>query len=224
MRMSLYTQTTCYHVGYMVHICMYICTICMYFMLVLVIIILRLVTKCVLLVVCFRTSPSFSMYNVCICVHYTLQVDVYAYNLTEEIWDNLQSSLQKNLDWLKLRHGLLQHVVLQKMGLFDHTEAEDMEPWTSVSYLRELVSMYTTCHVGGSVGVHYPPCWWECGCALPAMLVGVWVCTTRHVGKSVCALPAMLVRVCVSVYILKTSIFFFPTFTTCRYGKTVQNT
>ena len=138
-----------------------------------------------------------------VCVHYTLQVDVYAYNLTEEIWVSLQSSLQKNLDWLKLRHGLLQHIVLQKMGLFDHTEAEDMEPWTSVSYWWEQVSMYTTHHVGGvrvcgCVCVHHPSRLWECGCGLPAKLVGVSV----------------------SVYILKTFIIFCPTFNTvhvCRY-------
>lgn len=57
---------------------------------------------------------------------------MYAYNLSEDVWTTLTADAQHNLEWLQLRVGLLQHILLQKMGLFHHSEAEDMEPWTSV--------------------------------------------------------------------------------------------
>ena len=57
---------------------------------------------------------------------------MYAYNLSEDVWTTLIADAQRNLEWLQLRVGLLQHILLQKMGLFNHSETEDMEPWTSV--------------------------------------------------------------------------------------------
>lgn len=57
---------------------------------------------------------------------------MYSYNLSEDVWSALTADAQRNLQWLQLRMGLLQHILLQKMGLFSHAETADMEPWTSV--------------------------------------------------------------------------------------------
>lgn len=58
---------------------------------------------------------------------------MYSYNLSEDVWSALMADAQRNLEWLQLRLGLLQHILLQKMGLFSHADTSDMEPWTSVS-------------------------------------------------------------------------------------------
>ena len=57
---------------------------------------------------------------------------MYAYNLSDDVWSALTADAQRHLEWLQLRMGLLQHILLQKMGLFSHADSGEINPWTSV--------------------------------------------------------------------------------------------
>ena len=67
------------------------------------------------------------------------QVDLWLYNMVDRHAKNVQLQLSNLLDWQNKRIGFLQTILTQKMGLFHHTNARDVAPYTKVSSHHMMV-------------------------------------------------------------------------------------
>ena len=65
--------------------------------------------------------------------HFLPQVDLWLYNVVDRHVKSVQTQLTNLLEWHNKRIGFLQTILTQKMGLFHHTNARDIAPYTKVS-------------------------------------------------------------------------------------------
>ena len=66
----------------------------------------------------------------CLCAR--SQAQLWFYNLSEEITSRVRHQLNVLGEWQQMRAGLLHHILAQKMGLFQHTHARDIQNGTKV--------------------------------------------------------------------------------------------
>lgn len=60
------------------------------------------------------------------------QAQLWFYNLSEEMIARVRHQLNMLGEWQQMRAGLLHHILAQKMGLFQHTHARDIQNCTKV--------------------------------------------------------------------------------------------
>ena len=68
-----------------------------------------------------------------VCIGYIcLQADLWLYNFSEVSNKKLGDKLSKIHEWQSCRVGLAHHLLVQKLGLFQHTQARDIHQYTKV--------------------------------------------------------------------------------------------
>ena len=80
-------------------------------------------------------SPVTVMYKIIFYI-VTSQADLYMYNISDELTMVFKKHISKLLSWQQKRAGLMNHIMLQKMGLYYHTGATDIAPNTTVSAMN----------------------------------------------------------------------------------------
>lgn len=78
---------------------------------------------------------------------FVLQADLWLYNLSEDLVMQVRNRLDGLNKWQQTRVGFLHHLLAQKMGLFQHTHAQDIRERTSMaakhcSSLQDTVLLY----------------------------------------------------------------------------------
>jgi hypothetical protein len=73
--------------------------------------------------------------------------ELWLYNLSEELVTQVRNRLDGLNKWQQTRVGFLHHLLAQKMGLFQHTRAQDLREWTTLaakhcSSLQDTVILY----------------------------------------------------------------------------------
>ena len=77
------------------------------------------------------------MYKIITFYIVTSQADLYMYyNISDELTMVFKKHINKLLSWQQKRAGLMNHIMLQKMGLYYHTGASDIAPNTTVSVMH----------------------------------------------------------------------------------------
>ena len=70
-----------------------------------------------------------------------LQADLWLYNFSEVSNKKFGDKLTKIHEWQSCRVGLAHHLLVQKLGLFQHTQARDIHHYTKVRHTTS-VSMH----------------------------------------------------------------------------------
>lgn len=65
-----------------------------------------------------------------------MQANLYMYNISDDLVMIFKKSINKMLLWQQKRAGLMNHIMLQKMGLYYHTGASDIAPNAIVSTME----------------------------------------------------------------------------------------